>query len=253
MHTTVVCLRVVAAPQERCRLCDAHHMMAQCERDQQLIHRAIMRTISCSISKSIVLRLTDEESGKTRKHHFIIPDHLVEIIDGHYFLKLSRKYTVTRRIMTMFLPSQKLRTAMNQHAIILRKCDVPQKIYTCLDQKMRTIVAGSSARAKELPLQWSKIRQSKKYRHAMMTMSAYVDVQSPSIGDIEPVTLTLVACTTSKVVSMKVTDAAITWLGRAVAHQLSHIESPNIDEHQGHIDEHQSHSDQTQEIRVCTL
>ena len=205
-----------------------------------------MTTTSCSISKSIVLKLTHHEAGKTRKHHFIIPDHLVEIIDGHYFIKLSRKNTVTRRIMTMYLPSQKLRTDMNQHAIILRKCDVPRKIYTCLDQKMRVIVAGSSARAKELPLQWAKIRTSKRYRHAMSTMPAYVDVQSPSVGDIEPVTLTLVARTT-KVVGMKVTDDAITWLGRAVAHQLWHIES-HIE---SHIDEHEAHSDQTQEIRAC--
>ena len=96
----------------------------------------------------------------------------------------------------------------------------------------------------------------KRHRTSLAHMGKYVDVQSPSIGDIDPVTLTLATCTSSKVVSMKISDDAITWLGRAVAHQMSSIESDvthDYDQHQGqgHIDAgDDTHDSDQDDVRV---
>ena len=46
-----------------------------------------------------------------------------------------------------------------------------------------------------------------------------IEIQSPSIGDIQPIILSLATSTTSKVVQLHVTNESITWLAQAVAYK----------------------------------
>ena len=177
-----------------------------------------MSGVTCAVSRSFVLETIHESAGKRRKSHYIIPDSLMEIIDDKHYLRLTRHDSVTRHIMTMLIQDKP------KHVINMRKCDIPDQIYKVMDQEMRVIVAGSAREAEKLPPKWSKIRDRKDMQHALASLPEVIDIQAPSVGDIDPVTLTVATSTKGrKVVRVQVTDAALTWLTRAVAHQLTNM------------------------------
>ena len=193
-----------------------------------------MSVVSCTVSTSIALETTVEHAGKRRKHTFLIPDDMMETIGDRHFIKLSRKNSISRRIMTMLLPSHKLRTEMAQHSINLKKCDIGRKIYDALDAKMRIELVGSEHMAKRLPSKWSRIKRQKRHRRGIEEMKDIVDVTMPAIGPIEPVTISMITNTSSKVPRMEVGTTSFTWIARAVAHQLSDRDPSADDDGEAH-------------------
>ena len=61
-------------------------------------------------------------------------------------------------------------------------------------------------------------------------MKMILDVTMPAIGPIEPVTISMITNTSSKVPSVEIGTKSCTWIARAVAHQLSNIDASADDD-----------------------
>ena len=95
---------------------------------------------------------------------------------------------------------------------------------------MRMELVGSRALAKSLPSKWSRIKRQKRHRRNVAEMKRVLDVTMPAIGPIEPVTISMLANTSSKVPRVEIGTTSFTWIARVVAHQLSNIDASADDD-----------------------
>ena len=212
-----------------------------------------MTAVTCHITKSVVLDTVHEHGGKRRRQQFVIPDDLIADIGGEQFLLLSRHHMITRRIMSILIPDAKVRQSINEHSIKMRrasKCTggkyVTDLLYTCMDKRMRRCIVGSDQEVEKLPHKWSQIKLRKRYRHALAQIPEVIEIQSPSIGDIQPITLSLATSTTSKVVQLHVTSESITWLAQVVAYKST--QSSNVGEDTHGEDAHDEDTQEEEDI-----
>ena len=89
---------------------------------------------------------------------------------------------------------------------------------------------GSENMAKRLPSKWSRIKRQKRHRRGIAEMKDIVDVTMPAIGPIEPVTISMLANTSSKVPRVEIGTTSFTWIARVVAHQLSNMDASADDD-----------------------
>ena len=123
---------------------------------------------------------------------------------------------------------------MSHHLIKMKKCDIARKIHDALNAKMRLELVGNENLAKRLPSKRSRIKRQKRHHKGIINLKKAVDVTMPAIGPIEPVTISMLANTSSKVPRVEIGTTSFTWIARVVAHQLSNLDAHADDDGEAH-------------------
>ena len=171
--------------------------------------RSTMSEASITVAPAAV-NLDVSFDGKS--HRCCIPGKLIQVINGQMFIQLSRSATATRYLMSLKIPDRN-----NQTFRLLSNSDVVDQLADARDTAIGKHVTG-----KPTKLSWALLRQ-KRYQRQLGDVPATMNITTPSIGGIDPISILMITPTTRvrgvAPVFVEVSNTALNWVMNVVAAQ----------------------------------
>ena len=156
-----------------------------------------------------------ECSDAMKSRSYTVPTELVTHEDGTYYVALSRKHSSVRRFMTC-QARKHIDTSHADEGMTTSNFDVPDQLKSVLVKGIKMFVAGDAEAAKALPKRWAR---NKRYQTRLMELPNVMSIRTPKIGNIPEIDINVLGRLKGPV-HIEMTDASITWLTKAVAHQV---------------------------------
>ena len=163
----------------------------------------------------VTVRTEGESSDAMKSRSYTVPTELVCHEEGSYYVALSRKHSSVRRFMTC-QARKHTDTSHADEGMTTSNFDVPDQLKSVLVKAIKVFVAGDADAAKKLPKRWTR---AKRYQTRMAEIPNIMSAKTPVIGDIPQININVLGRMKGPV-HIEMTDASITWLTRAVAHQV---------------------------------
>jgi hypothetical protein len=181
-------------------------------------------------SMSVVVEVTSDafctcEGGCQHKCHksrsYTIPHGLVRMVGDNCFVQLSRKNPSTRRLLTCLALGDGTHTSAGNNAFcILGSTDVLDKLMIAREDAIKTTVCQDGAGS--MSVRW---RRNKKFANKIASIPSVIDVPTPPIDGVEPITLKMLTHVGEELrglvpVSIRIDSSSMTWLATAIKSQV---------------------------------
>ena len=178
-----------------------------------------MCDLTCTLKEMVVINVSkaDDADDDLRARQYSVPSELIEDIDGKKFLCLTRKEVCVRRLLTLQARSHVNTSHADEGITNMGLTDVPDQLVAVRQEAIRLWVAGGAEQATKLG---SRFYRSKKYQGALAALGDTVEVRTPAVGDLQPITMTMKS-NFRGMSWVEVTNQNLSWLTKAVAIQVS--------------------------------
>ena len=141
---------------------------------------------------------------------FIFTSKKVRVVENQIYVNLRSDCPTVRRIITMLVPKES-KDCKRLYKITSRT-DIIEQIAKSKDEAINTIIAGNKVSSAK------RFRRTvKMYTENRLTMGESVDVETPAVGDVEPISVKALA---KQGLWVELKSETLLYLAKAVAAQL---------------------------------